>query len=100
MTQLPAGLLVRPANAGDTDALHQIMVSAFGHPEGSERWEQRRRQAQEWQSFFLMVRAGDPIGAVRIGRDRLRFGHSGVLIKGDVGHVSIRDRNHHRQRYR
>jgi predicted N-acetyltransferase YhbS len=84
------GVVVRPASAGDVDDVHRILVSAFGHPQGSERWKLRRRQAEEWQNFFVMERDGEPVGAVRIGKDLLRLGESGVLVKGDVGHVSIR----------
>lgn len=79
---------VRPATSDDIEALHRVIVSAFGIQEGSERWTAMRNMAQGWSSFVVMERSGETIGAARIGRDRLRLGRTSIL-KGDVGYVSI-----------
>jgi len=89
MERSPEGAAIRRARADDVDAIHHITVSAFGAAEGSERWAQWRRHAEQWEGFLILERAGEPVGATWIGRHPLRFGQASVLLKGDVGHVSI-----------
>ena len=80
---------IRPARAEEVGVLHRIIVSAFNLQEGSERWTHMQRVAQGWQSFLVMERKGELVGATRVGRDRLRFGEAAVVLKGEIGYVGI-----------
>ena len=85
-----ADVHVRPAAAPDEDAIHRILVSAFGVAEDTEKCDYLRRLAQGWRLFLVLERAGEPVGVLRIQPDRVRLGAGATLLKGDVGYVGIR----------
>ena len=89
MGSFSAEVSIRPARAEDVNTIHRIIVSAFSLAEGSERWGYMQKMAQGWQNFLVMEKKGEPVGVTRVGRDRLRFGESAVVLKGEVGYVGV-----------
>ncbi len=89
MCPLPTDVRVRPARDGEAEAVHRVIVSAYGLEPDSERWTSMRKVAQQWQTFLVMEKKGELIATVRVGRDRLRYGESAAILKGEVGYVGV-----------
>ena len=79
----------RRATASDVPDILQIMSSAFDRPPGSDKYQRdKRRLENEIATHWVLVRAGQVVGATHIVRDDIQVGGS-TIAKADVGEVCI-----------
>lgn len=87
---------LRRATPADSQGIFETQVDAFGIEEGSIRWERARASAfghPEEHIVMIEEDTGRVVGLVHIGDEWIQVGRCAVL-KGDVGHVSIRSELH------
>jgi len=81
---------MRQGTPADAEALVEIRAAAFDISPDNPRYPQMVNMAERApQAFRVMERGGEIIALLHIGDDWLQVGKCAVL-KGDVGHVSVR----------
>ncbi len=80
---------VRVAEAGEAEAIADVMAAAFGFRRGSDKWRSRAAAAHASPGNHLVVEDGGRIvGALCITPGRYWIGEA-QITKADVGHVGV-----------
>lgn len=82
--------MIRTADKAEIEGIVGVVAGAFHVDPGTPAYDSRREQieATDAAHWRVCIRDGRMVGALHIMPDRLRVGKS-VLLKGDVGDVSI-----------
>ena len=80
---------IRPATDAEIDDVLNVMALA-NHKENDKEWAEKKRQpmSNRPSAYHVAIEDTHIVGTLRIRRDRLWCG-SGIIIKGDVGEVSV-----------
>ncbi len=79
----------RRAMVGDVEAVLRVMAQAFGRAPGAEKYERdKERITRETDAHWVLVRAGEIVGAAHVRREEIQVGQA-VVAKADVGEVCI-----------
>lgn len=79
----------RRAMVGDVAEVLRVMAQAFGRAPGSEKYERdKERITRETDAHWVLVRAGEIVGAAHVRREEIQVGQA-VVAKADVGEVCI-----------
>ena len=81
--------MIRTANREHTKEILKVLEETFKIKRESKEWKDwKRLVTEEPENWRVLLLNNQIIGAVHIGRDKLRIGRS-TILKGDVGEVSI-----------
>lgn len=82
-------IMIRTASKEDIKGILKVLEGAFKVKKESKKWKDwKRLVTEEPENWRVLLLNNQIIGAVHIGKDKLRVGKSAIL-KGDIGEVSI-----------